>query len=100
MSLNQHTKCDLSGEKAVIDLSAMTAQIEKRLYNLISTMNKKMSDVRENSFTIEGREKTVLSIVAHENETIIRLAKDIAETSELLHTLYNRGNGRKIELTE
>jgi len=87
--LGENTNCDLSGETAKLDLSIMRAQTEKRFFGLITQINNKTSEIRDNSLMEENRRKHVSSMVSHGSKELERLAKDVAEVAELLHTLYN-----------
>ena len=60
-------------------------------------MNENTNKIRSNSFTEEDRKDTLLSMVAYGSNTIMQLSKQISETSELLHTLYE-SKDRTIEI--
>ena len=96
MSL-EFTKCDLSAGIAKIDLKALTNQTENRFYSLMEQLGKKVNEARDNSMTKEDRKETLLSMVSHGSQSIMRLSSDIAVTAELLYTLYNTDD-RKIEI--
>jgi hypothetical protein len=89
MSLGNKTKCDLSAGIAKLDVKALTKQTENHFYSLITMMKNEVSDVRNNSLTEEQRKDALLSMVSHRSDLIKRLSEQIAETSELLYTLYN-----------
>ena len=91
------TKCDLSAGIAKLDLTALKNQTEIHYFSLMEKMEKQVSDVRNNCLTPEDRKKSLLSMSAHGSDTVTRLEKQIAETTELLHTLYNT-DGREIEI--
>lgn len=100
MSLGTHTKCDLSAGVAKLDLEILTNQVEIHYFSLMEKMEKQVSDVRNNSsMAIKDRQDSLLSMAAYGSDTVMRLAKQIAETTELLHTLYNT-NDRKIEIVK
>jgi len=89
MSLGEKTKCDLSAGIAKIDLAILTKQTEAHFYSLLSEMEIEVANVRNNSLTLEDRKGALLSMAATGAKTIQRIADNLAETTELLHTLYN-----------
>ena len=97
MSLGKNTKCDLSADLAKLDLVILTKQIEIHYYSLLEKMQNKVSEVREDSISFTNRKDALLSMAAHGSDTVKRLSEQIAETTELLYTLYNTED-RKIEI--
>ncbi|GAG70390.1 unnamed protein product [marine sediment metagenome] len=97
MSLGKNTKCDLSAGIAKLDLKVLRNQIEIHYFSLMEKMEKEVSNVRNNSLSVEDRVESLSRMSSHGSDTVIRLAKQIAETTELLHTLYNTTD-REIEI--
>ena len=97
MSLGKHTKCDLSAGVAKLDLEKLTKQVELHFYSLMDNMRKKMTDVQYDTVTIDNRKHALSSMSSTGADNVMDLAKNIAETSELLHTLFEVTN-RKIEI--
>ena len=97
MSLGKYTECDLSAGLAKLDLNILTKQIENHFYSLLGKMQNKITEVKNNSLTIIDRESMVSTMSSTGSDTVTRLAEQIAETTELLHTLYNTAN-REIEI--
>jgi len=95
--LGTHTKCDLSAGKAKIDLEMLTKQVEIHFYTLINTIRQKTSDIQYNTLKEEDRRKSVSSMSSTGADEIIKLSKQLAETTELLHTLQETEN-RQIEI--
>ncbi len=97
MSLGKNTKCDLSAGFAKLDLEKLTNQVEIHFFSLMEKMKKQTTNVLDNSLSKEDRKDSLLSMSAHGSDTVMRLSKQIAETTELLHTLYNTED-REIEV--
>jgi len=97
MSLGDFTKCDLSAGLAKIDLEMLTKQIEIYYYSMLDKMRQKMSEVQYDNTSVDNRRNAIASMSSTGSTAITRLANNIAETSELLHTLYNTDN-REIEI--
>jgi len=97
MSLGTHTKCDLSAGVAKLDLVTLTAQIEIHYYGLLDKMRKKISEAQYDNQTIEARRDSVSSMSSTGADDVMRIAKNLAETTELLHTLQETSN-REIEI--
>ena len=96
MSLGKHTKCDLSAGIAKIDLEKLTKQIMIHFYSMVNDIRQKTSDL-QNNLTEEDRKKSVSSMSSTGADNLISLAKNLGETTELLHTLYEV-SGREIEI--
>ena len=97
MSLGTHTKCDLSAGIAKLDITILIRQTEVHYYSLLRKIQKQSSEILNNSLTQENREKKVSEMSAYGSNDMIRLANNLAETTELLHTLYECKE-RKIEI--
>ena len=97
MSLGNVTKCDLSAGKAKLDLVILTKQVEIHYYSLLEKMRNKMAEVRNDSMSFTNRKEALLSMASTGADTVLRLAEQIAETTELLYTLYNTTD-REIEI--
>ena len=97
MSLGEKTKCDLSAGHAKLDLEILKKQIEIHFYSLLSEMETEVANVRNNSLTADDRKDALLSMASTGAKTIQRIADNLAETTELLHTLYNTDK-REIEI--
>ena len=97
MSLGTYTKCDLSAGIAKIDLEKLTKQVENHFYSLIEKIRQKASDIKYDTLRIESRKSNVSSMSSTGAEEFIRLSKSVAETTELLHTLYN-AEDRKLSI--
>jgi hypothetical protein len=97
MSLGQNTKCDLSAGLAKLDLQVLIRQTEIHYYSLLREMKSKTEDVLNDSLSFTNRKEALLSMSATGADTVSRLAEQIAETTELLHTLYNTDD-REIEI--
>jgi len=95
MSLGDFTKCNLDGDKATLDMTALKTQIERRFYSLVRQIEKKTSEVGNNSLTEEQRKEAVFTMTVYGNNDLLQLSKDLAKTAELLHTLNNL-NGREL----
>ena len=95
--LGKHTKCDLSAGVAKLDLEKLTKQVQIHFYSLIDTMRKKMTDVQYDTVKIDNRKHALSSMSSTGADEVMDLAQNIAETSELLHTLFET-NTRKIEI--
>ncbi len=97
MSLGENTKCDLSAGLAKLDLVTLTKQTEYYYYMLLDKMRKKVVGVQYDTTTLEDRKKTLASMSSTGSKDVMRLAQNIAEVTELLHTLYETA-GREIEI--
>ena len=97
MSLGQSTNCDLSAGLAKIDLVVLTRQTENHYYSLLRELKQKTDEVLNDSLSFTNRQEALLSMSAHGADTVTRLAQQIAETTELLYTLYNTKD-REIEI--
>lgn len=97
MSLGKHTKCDLSAGVAKLDLEKLTKQVELHFYSLMNRMREKVSAVQYDTVEINNRKHALSSMSSIGADEVMALAKNIAETSELLHTLFEATN-RKIEI--
>jgi len=95
--LGKHTKCDLSAGVAKLDLEKLTKQVEIHFYSLMSKMREKVSAVQYDTVEIDNRKHALSSMSSTGADDIMEMAKNIAETSELLHTLFET-NTRKIEI--
>ena len=97
MSLGKYTKCDLSAGIAKIDIEKMTNQMENHFFSLMEKMEKRVSDVRNASLTREKRKKSLSCMSSYGVADVVNLTKQISETTELLHTLYEI-SGREIQI--
>ena len=95
MSLGNFTKCDLSADKAKIDLDKLIKQIEIHFYSLVNQIRQKADKIQYAE--IEDRRENVSSMSSTGSNDFILLTKNLAETTELLHTLYESSE-RKIEI--
>jgi len=95
--LGKHTKCNLSAGVAKLDLEKLTNQVEIHFYYLMNKMREKVSAVQYDTVEIDNRKHALSDMSSTGADNIISLAKNIAETSELLHTLFETAN-RKIEI--
>jgi hypothetical protein len=95
--MNGKTKCDLSAGLAKIDLTVLRKQTEIHFYSLLSEMETEVANVRNNSLTLEDRKGALLGMASTGATMIQRIAENLAETTELLHTLYNTDE-REIEI--
>ena len=95
--MGKHTKCDLSAGVAKLDLEKLTNQVEIHFYSLMNNMRAKVSAVQYDTVTIDNRKHALSSMSSTGADEVMSLAKNIAETSELLHTLFEVTN-RKIEI--
>ena len=89
MSLGKNTKCDLSAGTAKLDIEKLTKQVEIHFYSIIDKIRQKASDIQYNTLKIEDRKDNVSSMSSNGADNFIQLAQNLAETTELLHTLYN-----------
>ena len=97
MSLGKYTKCDLDANTAKLDLTILIKQVEIHYYSLLEKMENKVSEVRNDSISFTNRKEALLKMASTGSDKVSRLAEQIAETTELLYTLYNTA-GRKIEI--
>lgn len=97
MSLGQSTKCDLSAGLAKIDLEVLKRQTEIHYYSLLKQLKQKTEEVLNDSLSFTNRKEALLSMSAHGADTMKRITEQIAETTELLYTLYNTDD-REIEI--
>jgi hypothetical protein len=97
MSLGQNTKCDLSAGLAKLDLEKLTDQTEIHFYNLLKKIGSKVIAVKNDSLTKDARIDNVLSMASSGTTEIKRWVEQLAETTELLHTLYH-SDDREIEI--
>lgn len=97
MSLGENTKCDLSAGVAKIDFHVLVKQTENHYYGLLKQMQKQTGEVLNDSFKVENRKEVLLKMSAHGADSLKRLAEQIAETGELLYTLYN-SDDREVEM--
>jgi hypothetical protein len=95
--LGTSTKCDLSARLAKLDLTILKKQIENHYYSLLDQMRKKMTEVQYDTRSLKARKENVASMSSTGAASVERLAKAIAETTELLHTLHNTDD-REIEI--
>ena len=93
----KHTKCDLSAGEAKLDLEMLTKQMEIRFFTLTRRIAKKTSDIQNGSLDVAARRKTVSSMCCIGSDEFINLSQQLAETTELLHTLYETSD-REIEI--
>ena len=96
MSLGENTQCDLSGGLAKIDLPMLTKQMEIHFYGLMDKMRKKVTDVQYQTEP-DKRKENVASMSSTGSKDILNMAQNIAEVTELLHTL-NETTDRTIEI--
>ena len=89
MSIGEHTKCNLDADKASLDMTTLTVQTERRFYSLIRQIEKKTSEVGNNSMTEEQRKDAVFTMTVHGSQDLLRMTQDLAETAEVLHTLQS-----------
>ena len=99
MSLGEKTKCDLSAGTAKLDLTVLRKQTENHFYSLMGKLGRKVNEVTSNSMTEKDRKDQLLSMTAHGAKGLCTLTEQIAEVTELLHTLYNT-EGREITIVE
>ena len=97
MSLGKYTKCDLSAASAKLDVEKLTKQTEIHFYSLMEKIRVKSTDIKNDSLTIDDRMSNVSSMSSTGADDFIRLSQSIAETTELLHTLYHTTD-RKITI--
>ena len=95
--LGKYTKCDLSAGVAKLDLEKLTKQVELHFYSLMNRMREKISTVQYDTVEIDNRKHALSSMSSTGADDIITMAQNIAETSELWHTLHETAN-RKIEI--
>ena len=95
MSLGENTKCDLSAEIAIIDLEKLTKQIEIHFYSLVGKIRKKADAIQYAD--MQDRRDNISSMSSTGAKDFINMSKNLAETTELLHTLYETSN-RTIEI--
>lgn len=95
MSLGKYTKCDLSAGLAKLDLEMLTKQMEIHFYGLMDKMRKKVTDIQY--AVIDQRGENVASMSSTGSDEVMSLAQNIAEVTELLHTLKETSD-RKIEI--
>jgi len=95
--LGKHTKCDLSAGVAKLDIEKLTNQVELHFYSLLNNMRKKVSAVQYDTAERDSRKSALSDMSSTGADNLIALAKNIAETTELLHTLQETTN-RKIEI--
>lgn len=95
--LGKHTDCDLSAGLAKIDLAKLTRQVEIHFYSLMSSMQNQASVLQQGIPTKESRKEVLASMSSTGADSMIATANNIAEVSELLHTLYET-SGREIEI--
>ncbi len=96
--LGKHTKCDLSAGVATLDLEKLTKQVEIHFYSLMNKMREKVSAVQYDTVEIDNRKHALSSMSSTGADEIMQMAQNIAETSELLHTLFET-NTREIEIS-
>ena len=89
MSLGKNTKCDLSAGTAKLDIEKLTKQVEIHFYSIIDKIRQKASDIQYDTLKIEDRKNNVSSMSSTGADEFIQLSSNLAETTELLHTLYN-----------
>jgi hypothetical protein len=94
--LGTYTKCDLSAGKAKLDLEMLTKQMEIHFYGLIDKMRKKVTDIQYQT-DLDQRKDNVASMSSTGSKDILNMAQNIAEVTELLHTL-NETENREIEI--
>jgi hypothetical protein len=97
--LGKHTKCDMSAGQATIDTDKLTKQMEIYFYSLMNKMQAKASEVRFDNNDPKDKKEVLLGMVSTGADSIISMADNIAEVSELLYTLYNL-NDRTVTLTK
>ena len=95
MSLGDNTKCDLSAGIAKIDIEKLTKQIELHFYSIVNKIRKKADIIQYAN--IQDRRVNVASMSSTGAKDFIQLSKNLAETTELLHTLYESSE-RTIEI--
>lgn len=95
--LGKHTDCDLSAGLAKIDLVKLTKQVEIHFYSLMNSMRHAASEIQYGNLTPEKRREALASMSSTGADSMIATANNIAEVSELLHTLYET-SGRDIEI--
>jgi len=89
MGLGDYTKCDLSAGQATIDTDILTKQMEIYYYSLMDKMRKKVTDVQYGNMNPNDRKSAVAGMSSTGSKDIINIANNIAEVTELLHTLQN-----------
>jgi len=87
--LGKKTNCDLSAGIAKLDLEKLTKQVEIHFYSLMEKIRRKSSSIINDSLKIEDRKDSLSSMSATGADEFTRLSESLAETTELLHTLYN-----------
>ena len=97
MSLGKHTKCDLSAGIAKLDITVLTRQTERRFFDLLRNISKQTSEIQNTSLTPEDRKDNLAKMSTWGADYYLQLTQDLAETTELLHTLYE-SNKRTIEI--
>ena len=95
MSLGDNTKCDLSAGIAKIDLEKLTNQVEIHFYGIVSKIRQKADAIQYADK--EDRKDNISSMSSTGAKDFINMAKNLAETTELLHTLYEMSD-REIEI--
>jgi hypothetical protein len=95
MSLGTHTKCDLSAGLAKLDVAALIKQVEIHYFSTVEKMRNKMSELQMD--IIHNRSNSLSSMSSTGSKQVQEWAQQIAETTEILHTLYESVD-RKIEI--
>jgi hypothetical protein len=96
MSLGKHTNCDLSAGLAELDLPMLTKQMEIHFYKQMEEV-RKMTEIIHNFSTPADKKERLLGMISHGSQSLLSAAQNIAETSELLYTLYDTDN-REVEI--
>jgi len=95
MSLGQHTKCDLDGGVAKIDLSALDNVLQTAYFK---AMNELRRECDAPSFADRSRyTESLLEMTAHRHRSMQQLLLHIGQLAELAYTV-DRSGGRKIEI--
>ena len=97
MSLGTYTKCNLSADIAVIDLTILTKQVELRFYSLVNEIKTTTEKILHDTLKTDNRKENVFSMSVTGSNKLIELTKNLAETTELLHTLQETEE-REIEI--
>jgi len=95
MSLGQKTKCDLSGDVAKLDLTALNQTLQTAYFKAMSELEK---ECRLKTIGIpEIYSDELLAMVSHKHDTMSRLMLHIGQLAELAYTV-DRMRHRKIEI--
>lgn len=95
--MNIKTRCDLSGQTAILDLSAIKKTIEIHFFQGLEKINKELTAYRYDFG--KNKEDKVFSFNCTGFSHIDGMLDDMKTTAEILNTLYNLDN-REIEIKQ